>query len=211
MHRDYKILDNIQFPQDLKSLSMEELKTLAEDLRWFIIDVVSKNGGHLGASLGTIELTIALHYVFDTPQDYLIWDVGHQAYGHKILTGRKDRFETNRKKGGISGFPNRQESQYDVLSVGHASTSISAGLGIALANKEQKVICVIGDASIAGGMAFEALNHAGVSNSNVLIIFNLFCICSEFWVSQIFILFHIFCAQIILRSQKGLVFWRGEL
>ena len=172
MHRDYKILDNIQFPQDLKSLSMEELKTLAEDLRWFIIDVVSKNGGHLGASLGTIELTIALHYVFDTPQDYLIWDVGHQAYGHKILTGRKDRFDTNRKKGGISGFPNRQESQYDVLSVGHASTSISAGLGIALANKEQKVICVIGDASIAGGMAFEALNHAGTSDANLLIVLN---------------------------------------
>ncbi|MGB3608205.1 1-deoxy-D-xylulose-5-phosphate synthase, partial [Psychroserpens sp.] len=142
----------------------------------FIITIVATKEGHLGASLGVIELTLALHYVFDTPHDQLIWDVGHQAYGHKILTGRKDNFHTNRQQGGISGFPNREESEYDTFGVGHSSTSISAGLGMAIASalkgEKKQHIAVIGDASIASGMAFEGLNHAGVTSANLLVILN---------------------------------------
>ena len=174
MHR---LLDHIKWPSDLRGLSEDQLPLLAEELRAFIIAVVAAKKGHLGASLGVVELTIALHYLFDTPYDLLVWDVGHQAYGHKILTGRKDRFHTNRQLGGISGFPKRAESTYDTFGVGHSSTSISAALGMAIASKlkgdeNKHHIAVIGDASIASGMAFEAMNHAGVSDVNLLIILN---------------------------------------
>ena len=172
----YKILQKINSPKDLKSLSIADLKTLAQELRQFIIDEVSKKEGHLGASLGVVELTIALHQVFDTPYEPLIWDVGHQAYGHKILTERKNFFHTNRSLGGISGFPKRSESIYDSFGTGHSSTSLSAILGMALASELKGInkthIAVIGDASISSGMAFEALNHLGVTNANVLIILN---------------------------------------
>ncbi|MCM5662324.1 1-deoxy-D-xylulose-5-phosphate synthase [Galbibacter mesophilus] len=171
------LLDSIVYPEDLRKLSKEDLPKLAKELRAFIIDIVSTKEGHLGASLGVVELTIALHYAFNTPVDQLVWDVGHQAYGHKILTGRKDIFHTNRQLNGISGFPKREESQYDAFGVGHSSTSISAALGMAMASNlkgetEKHHIAVIGDASIASGMAFEALNHAGVSDANLLIILN---------------------------------------
>ena len=170
------ILPTIQFPADLKSKTLEQLQQLADEIRRFIIDVVSVNGGHLGASLGVVELTIALHYVFDTPIDKLVWDVGHQAYVHKILTGRKADFETNRQKNGLSGFPKISESEYDAFGVGHSSTSISAALGMAIADKlkggNHQHIAVIGDASIASGMAFEALNHAGVTNANLIVVLN---------------------------------------
>jgi len=171
------ILNTINSPQDLKGLTIPDLEQLAQELRTFIINVVSTKEGHLGASLGVIELTIALHYVFNTPKDKLIWDVGHQAYGHKILTGRRDNFETNRRLQGISGFPNIFESEYDAFGTGHSSTSISAALGMAMAaqiqkNTNQQHIAIIGDASIASGMAFEALNHAGVTNANLLVILN---------------------------------------
>jgi len=171
------LLDHIKFPSDIRELSEEQLPQLATELRQFIIDIVATKKGHLGASLGVVELTIALHYLFDTPNDLLVWDVGHQAYGHKILTGRKDVFHTNRQLNGISGFPKRDESEYDAFGVGHSSTSISAALGMAIASSlkgetEKQHIAVIGDASIASGMAFEALNHAGVSDTNLLIILN---------------------------------------
>lgn len=170
------ILPTIQFPSDLKSKTMEELEQLAGEIRRFIIDVVSVNGGHLGASLGVVELTIALHYVFDTPIDKLVWDVGHQAYVHKILTGRKEVFDSNRRKNGISGFPKISESEYDAFGVGHSSTSVSAALGMAIGDKLQgknnQHIAVIGDASIASGMAFEALNHAGVTNARLIVVLN---------------------------------------
>jgi len=171
------LLDTIKFPSDLRKLTKDQLPKLAEELRAFIIDIVATKQGHLGASLGVVELTIALHYLFDTPKDLLVWDVGHQAYGHKILTGRKDIFHTNRQLDGISGFPKRDESEYDTFGVGHSSTSISAALGMAIASSlkgetEKQHIAVIGDASIASGMAFEALNHAGVSAANILIILN---------------------------------------
>ena len=171
------LLENISNPTDLRKLTPEQLPQLAEELRAFIIDIVATKEGHLGASLGVVELTIALHYLFDTPTDLLVWDVGHQAYGHKILTGRKDVFHTNRQLGGIAGFPSRNESEFDAFGVGHSSTSISAALGMAMASQlkgatEKHHIAVIGDASIASGMAFEALNHAGVSNANLLIILN---------------------------------------
>ena len=171
------LLDTIKIPSDLKKLTKDQLPKLAEELRAFIIDIVATKQGHLGASLGVVELTIALHYLFDTPKDLLVWDVGHQAYGHKILTGRKDIFHTNRQLDGISGFPKRDESEYDTFGVGHSSTSISAALGMAIASSlkgetEKQHIAVIGDASIASGMAFEALNHAGVSAANILIILN---------------------------------------
>ena len=170
------ILKHINLPQDLRQLKPEDLPQLALELRDFIINIVATKEGHLGASLGVVELTIALHYVFNTPKDELIWDVGHQAYGHKILTGRKDIFHTNRQLNGISGFPNRSESDYDAFGVGHSSTSISATLGMAIASKlkgEYKHhIAVIGDASIASGMAFEGLNHAGVTDANLLVILN---------------------------------------
>ncbi len=172
-----KLLDKIHNPEDLRKLNRSQLPELAKELRAFIIDIVATKEGHLGASLGVIELTIALHYLFDTPNDLLVWDVGHQAYGHKILTERKDVFHTNRQLNGISGFPNRSENKYDAFGVGHSSTSISAILGMAIASKlkgetEKQHIAVIGDASIASGMAFEALNHAGVSDANMLVILN---------------------------------------
>jgi 1-deoxy-D-xylulose-5-phosphate synthase len=171
-----KLLDTINSPKELRQLSKDDLPQLAQELRNFIINIVATKEGHLGASLGVVELTIALHYVFNTPEDLLIWDVGHQAYGHKILTERKDIFDTNRQFGGISGFPKRDESTYDAFGVGHSSTSISAALGMAIASQlkgeKKNHIAVIGDASIASGMAFEGLNHAGVTNANLLVILN---------------------------------------
>ncbi len=171
------ILDSINSPVDLRQLPKEELSQLATELRRFIIEIVATKEGHLGASLGVVELTIALHYVFNTPEDLLVWDVGHQAYGHKILTGRRDVFHTNRQLFGISGFPKRSESEYDTFGVGHSSTAISAALGMAIASnlreeREKQHIAVVGDASIASGMAFEGLNHAGVTNANLLIVLN---------------------------------------
>jgi len=171
------LLKHIESPQDLRKISKKELKIVAKELRQFIIDIVATKEGHLGASLGVVELTVALHYVFDTPNDLLVWDVGHQAYGHKILTGRKNNFHTNRQLGGISGFPKRSESEYDTFGVGHSSTSISSALGMAIASNlkgdvNKQHIAVIGDASIASGMAFEGLNHAGVTDANLLIILN---------------------------------------
>ncbi|WP_224484213.1 1-deoxy-D-xylulose-5-phosphate synthase [Robertkochia aurantiaca] len=174
---DTSFLTRINDPEDLRTLGEDQLALVATELREFIIDIVSTKEGHLGASLGVVELTLALHYVFNTPDDQLVWDVGHQAYGHKIITGRRDIFHTNRQAGGISGFPKRSESIYDSFGTGHSSTSVSAALGMALASKlqgdtERNHIAVIGDASIASGMAFEALNHAGVSDANLLIILN---------------------------------------
>ncbi len=171
-----KLLEHIYNPTDLRKLDEQQLPQLAMELRDFIIDIVSIKEGHLGASLGVVELTIALHYVFNTPEDLLVWDVGHQAYGHKILTERKEKFHTNRQLGGISGFPKRSESVYDTFGVGHSSTSISAALGMAIASQlkgeNKHHIAVIGDASIASGMAFEGLNHAGVTDANLLVILN---------------------------------------
>jgi 1-deoxy-D-xylulose-5-phosphate synthase len=171
------LLSNINNPADLRQLNEAQLPQVAQELRNFIIDIVATKEGHLGASLGVVELTIALHYVFDTPNDLLVWDVGHQAYGHKILTGRRENFHTNRQLHGISGFPKRSESTYDTFGVGHSSTSISAALGMAIASNlkgdfNKQHIAVIGDASIASGMAFEGLNHAGVTDANLLVILN---------------------------------------
>ena len=169
-------LDRIPDPQTLRKFDLNQLCNLAKDLRKAIINSLAKGEGHLGSSLGTVELSIALHYVFDTPKDLLVWDVGHQAYGHKMLTGRKSNFELLRQEGGISGFPSREESLYDTFGTGHAGTSISAVLGMALASQLQvqkkEHIAVIGDASIATGMAFEALNHLGTTAANVLVILN---------------------------------------
>lgn len=172
-----RLLEKINSPADLKKIKQNELPEVCDDLRNFIIDVVSTNPGHFGASLGVVELTVALHYVYNTPYDLLVWDVGHQAYGHKILTGRREIFKTNRKYKGISGFPKRTESEFDTFGVGHASTSISAALGMAVAsklngNKERKVVAVIGDGAMTGGMAFEALNNAGANKSDLLVILN---------------------------------------
>ncbi|HEY9009184.1 MAG TPA: 1-deoxy-D-xylulose-5-phosphate synthase [Ohtaekwangia sp.] len=175
-----KLLAEINSPDDLKKLDQAQLVQLCDELRHFIIDNVSVYGGHFGASLGVVELTVALHYVFKTPYDQLVWDVGHQAYGHKILTGRRDNFYTNRVYNGLSGFPKRKESEYDAFGVGHSSTSVSAALGMAVASKylgqeDKQHIAVIGDGALTGGMAFEGLNHAGVSDSNILIILNDNC------------------------------------
>ena len=174
------LLSKIQTPEDLRTkISPKELTQLCKELRSFIIDVVSEKGGHFSASLGVVEMTVAIHYVFNTPHDQLLWDVGHQAYGHKILTGRKDIFHTNRKYGGLSGFPNRSESDFDSFGVGHSSTSISAALGMAIANRlngtNQQHIAVIGDGAMTAGMAFEGLNHAGVEDTNLLVILNDNC------------------------------------
>lgn len=171
------LLKRINSPADLKKLKKEELQLVCNELRQYIIDVVSVHGGHFGASLGVVELTVALHYVLNTPDDQLVWDVGHQAYGHKILTGRRDNFHTNRKYKGLSGFPKRTESEYDTFGVGHSSTSISAALGMAVASKykgenDRQHVAVIGDGAMTAGLPFEALNHAGVSNTNVLVILN---------------------------------------
>jgi 1-deoxy-D-xylulose-5-phosphate synthase len=175
-----KLLSGINSPDDLKKLSKEQLHIVSDELRQYIIDVVSVHGGHFAASLGVVELSVALHYVFNTPSDQLVWDVGHQAYGHKILTGRRDQFPTNRKYHGLSGFPNRNESEYDTFGVGHSSTSISAALGMAMASyykgeKDKQHIAVIGDGAMTAGLAFEAMNHAGIANSNILIILNDNC------------------------------------
>ncbi|MCC9137076.1 1-deoxy-D-xylulose-5-phosphate synthase [Pontibacter silvestris] len=175
-----ELLASINTPADLRKLKEEQLLQVCQELRQYIIDMVSIHGGHFGASLGVVELTTALHYVFNTPYDQLVWDVGHQAYGHKVLTGRRDVFHTNRKYGGISGFPKRKESEYDAFGVGHSSTSISAALGMAVASQykredQRQHIAVIGDGSMTGGMAFEALNHAGVANANLLVVLNDNC------------------------------------
>ncbi len=173
------LLRNIDSPADLKNLTKEQLHQVCEELRQYIIDVVSVHGGHFGASLGVVELSVALHYIYNTPYDQLVWDVGHQAYGHKILTGRRDNFITNRKYKGLSGFPKRSESEYDTFGVGHSSTSISAALGMAMAAKykgeDRKSVAVIGDGAMTAGLAFEAMNHAGVANADMLIILNDNC------------------------------------
>jgi 1-deoxy-D-xylulose-5-phosphate synthase len=174
------LLSKINSPDDLKKLNREELQQVTNELRQYIIDVVSVYGGHFGASLGVVELTVALHYIFNTPYDQLVWDVGHQAYGHKILTGRRDNFATNRKYHGISGFPKRSESEYDTFGVGHSSTSISAALGMAMAakykgEKDRKAVAIIGDGAMTAGIAFEGMNHAGVADTDLLIILNDNC------------------------------------
>jgi 1-deoxy-D-xylulose-5-phosphate synthase len=174
------LLSSIEIPEDLKKLREDQLPQLCDELRQFIIDIVSVKGGHFGASLGVVELTVALHYIFNTPYDQLVWDVGHQAYGHKILTGRKKEFHTNRIYKGISGFPKRKESIYDTFGVGHSSTSISAALGMAVASrykgeKDKQHIAVIGDGAMTAGLAFEGLNHGGVENSNLLVVLNDNC------------------------------------
>src|ERR1700709_1932595 len=173
------LLANIHSPSDLKKVSKEQLYQVCDELRQYIVEVVSVHGGHFGASLGVVELTVALHYIYQTPYDQLVWDVGHQAYGHKILTGRRDNFFTNRKYSGLSGFPKRSESEYDTFGVGHSSTSISAALGMAMAAKykgeDRKAVAVIGDGALGAGMAFEGMNHAGVADTDMLIILNDNC------------------------------------
>ncbi len=173
------LLKNIDSPDNLKELSQEQLHQVCDELRQYIIDVVSIYGGHFGASLGVVELSVALHYVYSTPYDQLVWDVGHQAYGHKILTGRRDLFHTNRKYGGLSGFPKRSESDYDTFGVGHSSTSISAALGMAMAanykGEDRKSVAIIGDGAMTAGLAFEAMNHAGVADADTLVILNDNC------------------------------------
>ena len=176
MTKMYKYLDKINFPSDLKKLKKSELKVLSEEVRKEMINAVSETGGHLGAGLGVVELTVALHYVFETPNDKLIWDVGHQAYPHKILTGRKEKIRTLRKGRGLSGFTKRSESEYDPFGAAHSSTSISSGLGIAIANKLSKksnnVVSVIGDGAISAGMAYEAMNNAGASKTKIIVVLN---------------------------------------
>ena len=174
---DYKYLPHIDLPADLRRLRPEELPAVCEELRKRIIDELADNPGHFASSLGVVELTVALHYVMDTPEDRIVWDVGHQAYGHKILTGRRDRFSTNRKLGGIRPFPSPKESEYDTFACGHASNSISAALGMSLAalqseNPQRRVVAVIGDGSMSGGLAFEGLNNASDTPNNLLIILN---------------------------------------
>jgi 1-deoxy-D-xylulose-5-phosphate synthase len=167
----WNIIDN---PKELKKLSIEELPLLAQEIRENIIKTVSNNGGHLASNLGVVELTLALHYVFDTPKDKIIWDVGHQCYAHKMITGRGDRFDSLRRYKGISGFPKREESPYDTFNTGHSSTSLSAALGMAvsrdLKKEDYKVVAVIGDGALTGGMAFEALNNAGRYEKNLIYI-----------------------------------------
>lgn len=174
--QNYPLLSLINSPEDLRLLSKEQLPQICQELRAYLLESVSQSSGHLASGLGTVELTVALHYVYKTPFDQLIWDVGHQAYPHKILTGRRDQMSTIRQKNGIHPFPWREESEFDVLSVGHSSTSISAGLGIAVAaqreNAGRKTVCVIGDGAITAGMAFEAMNHAGALHTDMLVILN---------------------------------------
>jgi 1-deoxy-D-xylulose-5-phosphate synthase len=176
MYKDENLLFKISSPEDLRKLDPGDLIKVSDELRQYIIDIVSRNPGHLGASLGVVELTVALHYVFNTPYDKIIWDVGHQAYGHKILTGRRDKFPTNRTYKGISGFPKMSESEYDAFGTGHSSTSISAALGMAIASKQKgekrQVVAVIGDGAMTAGQAFEGLNNAGIAKSNILVILN---------------------------------------
>ncbi len=172
----YKYLNSINLPEDLRTLSVQELRTVCAEVREYLVDCVSKTGGHFGAGLGAVEIAVALHYVFNTPEDKLIWDVGHQAYPHKILTGRKDRMHTIRQFGGLSGFLKRTESEYDAFGAGHASTSISAALGIAAARdfekKDYKVIAIVGDGSMTGGMIYEAMNNAGMLKKNLIVVLN---------------------------------------
>ena len=176
MKKKYKHLDGINFPSDIKNLSQSDLKILASEVRQEMIEAVSETGGHLGAGLGVVELTVALHYIFNTPNDKLVWDVGHQTYPHKILTGRKDRIRTLRKGGGLSGFTKRSESEYDPFGAAHSSTSISSALGIAIANKlsnkSDNVVAVIGDGAMSAGMAYEAMNNAGVSKTKMIVVLN---------------------------------------
>ena len=176
LHTPGTLLAAIASPADVRALNVEQLPQLCDELRDFIVDIVAVHGGHFGASLGVVELTVALHWAYDTPHDQLVWDVGHQAYGHKILTGRRQAFPSNRKYGGLSGFPKRSESDYDTFGVGHASTSISAALGMAVARDIQgsnrKVVAVIGDGSMTGGLAFEGLNNAGAADSDLLVVLN---------------------------------------
>ena len=176
VHMSYKILDKIDSPRDIKGLSMDELRTLCEEIRHYMVECCAVNPGHLGPSLGAVELIVALHYVYDAPQDKIVFDVGHQAYAHKIITGRREAFKGNRTKDGISGFPKRSESEYDAFGVGHSSTSVSAALGFAEAAKMQgldnKVVALIGDGSLTGGLAFEGLNNAGASKADLLVILN---------------------------------------
>ena len=174
--KEKQLLDQITFPADLRKLKKDQLSQVCDELRQFIIDECASNPGHLGASLGVVELTVALHYAYNTPHDALVWDVGHQAYGHKILTGRRELFHTNRKYKGISGFPKISESEYDAFGTGHSSTSISAALGIAVASRIQGIkrntVAIIGDGSMTGGLAFEGLNNAGIEKTNILVILN---------------------------------------
>ena len=176
MKKKYKYLDNINFPSDIKKLSVDKLQELSNEVREEMISAVSETGGHLGAGLGVVELTVALHYIFDTPNDKLIWDVGHQTYPHKILTGRKEKIRTLRQAGGLSGFTKRSESEYDPFGAAHSSTSISSALGIAVANKlnnkSNNVIAVIGDGAMSAGMAYEAMNNAGASKTKMIVILN---------------------------------------
>ncbi|MDP3138762.1 MAG: 1-deoxy-D-xylulose-5-phosphate synthase N-terminal domain-containing protein, partial [Burkholderiaceae bacterium] len=172
----YPLLDTIHQPADLRGLSRAQLRPLADELRAFVLDSVSRTGGHLSSNLGTVELTVALHYVFDTPHDRLVWDVGHQTYPHKILTGRRERMGSLRQLGGLSGFPVRSESEYDAFGTAHSSTSISAALGMALAARQKgesrRAVAIIGDGAMSAGMAFEALNNAGVCDCNLLVVLN---------------------------------------
>ncbi|MEG0003939.1 1-deoxy-D-xylulose-5-phosphate synthase N-terminal domain-containing protein, partial [Comamonas sp.] len=172
----YPLLQTVESPADMRRFSRAQLKTLAAELRSYVLDSVSRTGGHLSSNLGTVELTVALHAVFNTPYDRLVWDVGHQTYPHKILTGRRDRMPSLRQLGGLSGFPLRSESEYDTFGTAHSSTSISAALGMALAAKrkgeKRRAVAIIGDGAMTAGMAFEALNNAGVSDANLLVILN---------------------------------------
>ena len=172
----YKYLDKVNSPEDLKSLNIDEINLLANDIRKFLVKSLSKTGGHLSANLGVVELTLALHKVFDSPNDKIIWDVGHQSYVHKILTGRKEGFETLRQFKGMSGFPKEAESEHDIFDTGHSSTSISVASGLSCAkdikNTKEKIVAVIGDGSITGGMALEAINHLGYIKKDMIIILN---------------------------------------
>lgn len=174
--KNYTVLQNINSPKDIRGLSGDELKTLCQDIRDFLVDVVSETGGHFGGGLGTVELTVALHKVFNTPDDLLVWDTGHQAYPHKILTGRKELMPTIRQLHGLSGFLKRNESPYDAFGAGHASTSISAALGMAMGvehlKMNKKVVAIIGDGAMTGGMAYEAMNNTGYSKSNLIVVLN---------------------------------------
>src|SRR5512135_3371290 len=172
----FQFLDRINYPSDLRKMSVRDLRTVSGEVRDFLIDCVSKTGGHFGAGLGTVELAVALHYVFNTPEDKLVWDTGHQAYPHKILTGRKERMYTMRQLNGLSGFLKRAESEYDAFGAGHASTAISAALGIAtardFAGKNFRVVAIVGDGSMTGGMAYEAMNNAGLLQKNMIVVLN---------------------------------------
>ena len=174
--KKYPVLSKVDKPADIKHLELRDLKVLCKDIREYMVDVISEIGGHFGGGLGTVELTVAIHKVFNTPHDLVVWDTGHQAYPHKILTGRKEALKNIRRLNGISGFLKRTESEYDAFGAGHASTSISAALGMALARdlkkEDRRVIAVIGDGAMTGGMAYEAMNNSGINKSNLIVVFN---------------------------------------